>query len=160
MSFLGWRSYPIARIGDDPAGSRILEDLKRFSVRTKFVQRSETIGTPIVIESIQSTTSGKPRHKFLWTCPTCGSSYPGYQSIRGQEGRLLAEKLPPASVYFFYRVSRGALELAHASAKRGAVIVFEPSGVKDKGPFEEAIKVSHIVKYSHERLRSIGDFAK
>lgn len=73
---------------------------------------------------------------------------------------MLAEKLPPANVYFFDRVSRGALELAHASAKRGAVIVFEPSGVKDRGLFKEAIRISHIVKYSHERLGSLGDFTR
>jgi fructokinase len=64
----------------------------------------------------------------------------------------LAKRLPKPSVFFFDRVSRGALELARASAEHGALVVFEPSGVRDEGLFREAVGLSHVVKYSHERL--------
>lgn len=47
-------------------------------------------------------------------------------------------RLPAAEVFFFDRVSRGALQLAKASSERGAVVVFEPSGVGDPNLFREA----------------------
>src|SRR5262249_50866662 len=68
-----------------------------------------------------------------------------------------AGRLPAARVFFFDRVSRGALLLARACAERGAVVVFEPSGVGDPELFREAWGLAHVVKYSHERLRDIAD---
>jgi fructokinase len=35
--------------------------------------------------------------------------------------------------------------------------VFEPSGIKDLRGFEKAIRLSHVVKYSHERLGYLDD---
>ncbi|MDD5222595.1 MAG: hypothetical protein PHE84_01280 [bacterium] len=60
--------------------------------------------------------------------------------------------MPTPKVFFFDRVSRGALNLACASRDRGAVVVFEPSGIRDERLFHEAINLSDVVKYSHERL--------
>jgi fructokinase len=60
--------------------------------------------------------------------------------------------MPEHQVFFFDRVSRGALSLARASAQHGALIVFEPNGVKDGRLFREALQVCHIIKYSHERV--------
>lgn len=37
LSYLGWKSYPIARLGNDHEGSRILEDMMKWGVNTKFV---------------------------------------------------------------------------------------------------------------------------
>ena len=62
-----------------------------------------------------------------------------------------------SDVFFFDRVSRGALTVAQAARERGAVIVFEPSAVGDPRLFHEAWALAHVVKYSHERLRDIAD---
>jgi fructokinase len=50
--------------------------------------------------------------------------------------------------------------LAHASLEKGAVIVFEPSGIGDERLFREAIELSHIVKYSRDRIGHLGDFLR
>ncbi|MCX6000420.1 MAG: hypothetical protein NTU41_12795 [Chloroflexi bacterium] len=42
--------------------------------------------------------------------------------------------------------------MAEAFAAQGTLIVFEPSNVGQAKLFQEAVSLSHIVKYSHERL--------
>jgi fructokinase len=39
----------------------------------------------------------------------------------------------------------------------GALVVFEPSGIGDAKLFREAWSLSHVVKYSNDRLRDIAD---
>lgn len=152
LAYLGWRSYPAATLGEDAAAQRILEDLKQFGISNRFLRRSATRHTPVVVERIRTRGSGSPRHRFMWTCPNCGTWLPGYQAIQASEARGMIGRMPTPAVFFFDRVSRGALELARASAEHGALIVFEPSGVRDERLFREAIGLSHIVKYSHNRL--------
>lgn len=152
LAYLGWRTYPVATLGEDVAAERVLEDLQRFGVSTQFLRRSMARHTPIVVERIRTRGSGAPRHRFVWTCPNCGAWLPGYQAVLASEAREMMGSMPTPAVFFFDRVSRGALELARASAERGALVVFEPSGIRDERLFHEAVGLSHIVKYSHERL--------
>ncbi len=152
LAYLGWRAYPAATLGEDAAGDHILEDLKRFDVSARFLRRSASRHTPIIVERIRTAVSGIPRHRFVWHCPNCGAWLPGYQALVVPEAREVAEAAPSPTVFFFDRVSRGAVDLARASSARGALVVFEPSGVRDERLFHEAISVSHVVKYSNERL--------
>jgi sugar/nucleoside kinase (ribokinase family) len=152
LAYLGWRVYPVATLGQDAAAQRIFEDLKRFGIRTRFLGRSPTRHTPIVVERIRTRGSRAPRHRFVWTCPNCGAWLPGFQALLASRAQEITRSMPPAAVFFFDRVSRSALELARASAKHGAIVVFEPSGIRDERLFREAVGLSHIVKYSHERL--------
>jgi len=113
--------------------------------------------TPIIIHRIFRTSAGELRHSFSWRCPGCGSHLPGYKPVLSVAAEELANALPSTRVFFFDRVSRGALQLAKASVDLGAVVVFEPSGVGDPTMFREAWSLSHVIKYSHERLRDIAD---
>ena len=60
-------------------------------------------------------------------------------------------------MFFFDRVSPGALHLARACAERGAIVFFEPSGVGNATLFRQAWEVAHVVKYSHERLSELPE---
>ncbi len=160
LAYLGWRTYPAATLGEDVAAERVVEDLQRFGVSVHFLRRSVTRHTPIVVERIRTRGSGAPRHRFVWTCPNCGAWLPGYQALLASEARRIARSIPTSVVFFFDRVSRGALELARASAERGALVVFEPSGIRDERLFCEAVGLSHIVKYSHERLGHIREVSR
>lgn len=152
LAYLGWRSYPTAILGNDFAAELVLEDLKRFGVKIGFLKKSGRRRTPIIVEKIRTQGRGTPRHRFVWTCPKCGAWFPGYQPVPALEAKKIVGKMPKPSVFFFDRVSRGALELARASAERGAIVVFEPSGIRDERLFLEAVQLSDILKYSHERL--------
>lgn len=157
LSYLGWASAPVSRLAPGAAGDRLVEDLRRWDVSTEFVSREEGGSTPVIVERIGRTTAGEPYHTFSWRCPTCGAHLPGYRPVTAAAAREVAEAVSSAQVFFFDRVSRGALVLAEACAQAGAVVVFEPSGIGDPALFCEAWRLSHVVKYSHERLRDLAD---
>ena len=159
LAYLGWRTYPAVTLGEDVAAALVLEDLKRFGVNVRFLKRSTARRTPMVVERIRTRGYGAPRHRFVWTCPNCGAWLPGYQALLAIEARKITKIIPTPTVFFFDRVSRGALDLARASAGRGALIVFEPSSIRDERLFHEAVALSHIVKYSQERSGNLRETA-
>jgi fructokinase len=65
------------------------------------------------------------------------------------------QQLDRPQVFFFDRVSRAALLLAKAYSERGALIVFEPSGLGAPQLFGEALDLAHVVKYSQERMGEV-----
>jgi fructokinase len=160
LAYLGWRTYPAATLGDDAAADHIFADLKTWNVDTRYLRRSSSRHTPVVVERIRTRNLTKPRHRWVWTCPACGAWLPGYQAVLSRDAREMATTLPVPSVFFFDRLSRGALDLAAASARAGALIAFEPSGIRDEGLFREAIALSDVVKYSHQRLGSLPDLTR
>lgn len=158
LAYLGWQAYPAATLGDDLAADTVISDLERFGVDIQFLNKSVKRHTPIVVEEIR-TKGSVPRHRFVWTCPNCGAWLPGYRALLATEARVLAKAMPIPNIFLFDRVSRGALELAQASAKQGAIVVFEPSGVRDDRLFQEAVDTCHILKYSYERLGHLHDLS-
>jgi fructokinase len=155
--FLGWRSSAIARLSDDPAGQCVLDDLKRWNVDACHAQLEPKCSTPIVVQEITKTKSGIPVHRFLWTCPGCGAYYPGFRPVTIKAVRAIQPKLRDASVFFFDRVSPGILDIARYYARKGSLIFFEPSGSGDPRLFQEALRLTHVLKYSHQRVRSFAD---
>jgi fructokinase len=73
------------------------------------------------------------------------------------EAASIAEKLPTHSVFYFDRVAPGTLELAQKSRANGALVVFEPSGIKDERLFAECLKAAHVVKYANDRIEGVHD---
>lgn len=157
LSYLGWQTAPISRLAPGPAAERLLGDLRDGNVSTDLVTVQDDGSTPVIIQRIAQDDAGEWYHTFSWRCPGCGAHLPGYKPVLAGQAQELATRLPPHQVFFFDRVSRGALHLAGVAAAAGAAVVFEPSGVGDPGLFREAWAVAHVVKYSHERLRDIAD---
>ena len=157
LSYLGWDSSPVSRLSQSPATDRLLADLRHRKVSTKFVAVDATGSTPVIIHWISRNAAGEPYHTFSWRCPGCGSYLPGYKPVLASAAGELVSRLRKPQAFFFDRVSRGALDLARASADLGALIVFEPSGIGDPKLFREAWSLAHLIKYSHERLRDIAD---
>jgi fructokinase len=52
-------------------------------------------------------------------------------------------------------VASGTLDIARKSYNSGALVVFEPSGIKDKRLFIDCLKTAHIVKYADDRIGGI-----
>lgn len=155
LKYLGWRSKPIARLGTDETAESLLADLSFWRVDQSWISKDEEGSTPLIIHRISKNSSGNPIHSFSWRCLSCGRRFPGYKPVLASVAEELAAKIKSVDVFFFDRVSRGALVLAHACADKGAVVVFEPSGVGTPVLFQEACEVAHVLKYSHERLADI-----
>jgi sugar/nucleoside kinase (ribokinase family) len=60
-------------------------------------------------------------------------------------------------VLFVDRVSRSALTLAESASKNGAVVFFEPSASSSPKQLAEMLELSHVVKYSHDRVKDTGE---
>lgn len=155
LSFLGWQSIPLARLRKGAAATGLLEDLTNWGVETSFVTLDEDGSTPVIVERINRGVKGEVFHSFSWRCPNCGARLPSYKPVLAAEAEEMAERIGSPQVFFFDRISRGAIVLAQAAAERGAVVVFEPSSVGNIVLFRKAWEIADIVKYSHERFSEL-----
>jgi len=157
LAYFGWTANAVGRIGDDHAGRELLADLGKWGVETRLLQVEPGRGTPIIVQENYLDARGRPRHRFSRACPVCGAALPAYRPLLTSEVATIAAKLPSHSVFYFDRVAAGTLELAQKSRANGALVVFEPSGIKDERLFAECLKTSHIVKYANDRIEGIHD---
>lgn len=157
LAYFGWTATAIGRIGDDHVGRELLADLSKWRVNTKLLQVEAGRGTPIIIQENYVDARGRPRHRFSRACPVCGATLPAYRPLLSSEARTIATTLPTHSVFYFDRVAPGTLELAQHSRARGALVVFEPSGIKDERLFLECLKTAHIVKYANDRIEGVHE---
>jgi fructokinase len=155
LAFLGMHSSAVGRIGNDVAGGELLADLRRCGVDVTLLAVEEGRRTPVVIQETIVDARGGRRHRFSRACPVCGAAMAGYRPVLDSGIQDIATALPEHEVFFFDRVAPGTLTLARRSRELGALVVFEPSGVKDEALFVECLNVSHVFKYSHERLSGL-----
>ena len=91
LSWLGWKSGLVARLGHDKAGDVVTQEMRATGIHLKSVRRSNTVRTPVVIQQFVEDGSGRRRHRFSLVCPECGSWLPRYRSVllshAQQEGR-------------------------------------------------------------------------
>lgn len=157
LAYFGWTARAVGRIGDDHPGRELLADLEKWGVHTELLQVEAGRGTPIIVQENYLDARGRPRHRFSRVCPVCGASLPAYRPLLTSEAATIAAKLPSHSVFYFDRVAPGTLELAQKSRANGALVVFEPSGIKDERLFAECLRTAHIVKYANDRIEGIHD---
>jgi sugar/nucleoside kinase (ribokinase family) len=155
LAFLGMNASAVGRIGNDVAGGELLADLRRSGVDATFLSVEEGRWTPVVIQETIVDARGGRRHRFSRACPVCGAAMAGYRPVLDSGIADIAAALPEHAAFFFDRVAPGTLALARRSREIGALVVFEPSGIKDEALFVECLRVSHVLKYSHERLSGL-----
>jgi fructokinase len=152
LSYLGWKSIPIIRIGEDEPAKLILKDLATFGVCHDFVDLDKAISTPIIIEKISSGLNGIPTHRFQWLCPNCGSWLPRYRSLLLNKAKQAINLIPKVNCFYFDRVSPGALALATKARELGGFVFFEPPTLKNDEMFGKAIKLSDVIKLANGRI--------
>jgi fructokinase len=157
LSYLGWEATPISRLSSDEAGLFVKTDLERWGVDTTHLTEGSPCPTPIVVEKIFLGKDGVPKHRFLWTCPDCGAYFPSYRPVLADAVEHLKPEITCASAFFTDRVSRSTLALAEHCKSKGAVVVFEPSGVQDPAHFVEMLRLCDVLKYSDQRAKGFSD---
>jgi fructokinase len=157
LSYLGWESFPLARINQSPASAKVREDLARWGVRLDYDCLGTGVETPVVVHQISHNSAGEAFHRFAWHCPGCGSWFSSYQPLTLAVAKELLQEIRVPAVFFFDRVSRSNLLLAKSFRENGCLVFFEPTGVSDPGLFCEALELAHILKYSHERMRKVRE---
>lgn len=156
LAWLGWRALPVATIGRDPWGAELLEDFRRSRVDTSLVAVSDDVTTPAILERIRTSHSGVGSHSFSPRCPTCGAWFARPRLADRAFAEHVSETIPEASVFFFDRVSRGTVALARHYREAGALVMFEPTRAGEGNLFEQALALSHVVKYSDQRIGGNG----
>ncbi len=159
LTWLGWATTPVARLGDDVSGAFIRKELSAGGVDTRFVSHESAVQTPIVIQRFVTDRDGRQVHRFSLTCPECGSWLPRHRPITLRDAEALRDSGQHPKVYYFDRVSPGALRLAKTARKKGALVVFEPSSIGDEEKIQSAVDLCHILKYSQDRLGHVPDLA-
>ncbi len=155
MSYLGWKSYPVSRMNGDKASKLVVEDMLRWGVKTECATAKPGSNTPIIVQRIHKTRSGEVSHRYSWKCPNCGAWLPNYSAVPAKAAQVIGELVKRPAVFFFDRVSRGAIDLARHYAGEGALVVFEPSGIGNPRLFQQALRCAHVVKYSEQRMEGI-----
>lgn len=159
LSFLGWSTALVARIGDDQLGKELIKDLELWSVDTRYLIQETSAQTPVVFQDITYNKNGSARHRFSRVCPCCGTRTAGYRPLLKRSIEDYRSLVQSASVFYFDRVSKSNLELALQAKLSGSLVVFEPSGIKDSVLFSDCLKASHVFKYSKDRLSGVRDAA-
>ena len=154
LSYLGWDAYPITRMNSDTASTRVRADMAAWGVHLDHTRCEPATHTPIIVQQIEHVPNGSPRHRFSWSCPYCGKWLPSFRPITRSMAAGLRDTVKDPSVFFFDRVSRGALNLAQEASRAGALVVFEPSASTRADLMLDATRVAHVVKYADGRLDS------
>lgn len=149
LAYLGWNTYPVAELGDNNATTLLCKDLARWGVKTDFITKSAQGITPVIIHRI---FPAKRQHKFEFRNPQTQEWLPRFRPATKKYVQAISAGFPHAAVYYFDRATPANLFLAEQSQAAGTLVVFEPSSCKDRAPFERALALAHIVKFSQQRL--------
>lgn len=158
LSYLGWHSFAVGRLGNDLAGKRILRDFGSWRVKTPLLEFSDRLGTPVYVEHLRLKKNGSPTHRFQGMCPNCQSSFPQYRPLLSQSVSKVKNRIPEATAFYSDRISMSALELSKYYKEKGAIVMFEPSGIRDETLFRQCLETMDILKYSEHKRASFQTF--
>lgn len=157
LAYLGVQTFPIAHLDLSEQGVQIKSDLKRYGADVRFVENSASGGTTLLrCTHKRDKMTGEHTISFRATSP--GSRFPKRKFLRVRdEAPAFMENLDfTPDIFFFDAAEAGLRYLATELRKRGTLIYFEPESDADKNKFLKAVEVSHIVKFSHEKVSDIA----
>jgi sugar/nucleoside kinase (ribokinase family) len=154
LSYMGWDSYPIARLSpsNNVASDLLVQDLNKWKVKETLLTFTMDGSTPIIIHRILKDKHGLSKHRFEFRNPEDGKYLPSYKPCLSKSVQDILLKGPTPNVFYFDRINRASIDLAKAYKDNGAIIFFEPSSIKDEKGFKKCLEISDIVKFSEERI--------
>lgn len=155
LAYLGWESYPVARLNGSDQSQMMLDDMRSHGVHTDFVSRLEDGVTPIIIQHNIIDKDGNPTHKFTFQ-GNRGSLHLDYKPVMKKTAMKVLDELKfIPTVFFFDRVSAATLTMASYFKSKGVLVFFEPSAKATKADFDKAIASSDIIKFADQRLPDV-----
>ncbi len=157
LSFFDWETYPIARLKNNLAATKLLSDLAAWKTETLLISQKSDGSTPIIIQRIKKDKDGNSIHKFEFKNPDNNVWLPSYKPVLAKMVEEIIKISPVPSTFYFDRVNRASIELAKYYKKIGSLIYFEPSSISNNKQFEECLNIADIIKFSNERIKNYGD---
>lgn len=154
LSYLGWNSFPVARLNGDGAAVHIRRDLRSCDVRLDYASTGRTSATPIVRHLLPPEAGGR-EHRFSLRCPTCRRWLPTHQPVITAALPDLISEIPAVDLVFVDRASPAAVRLAEQMRRRGSVIVFEPSARAPQRLLVEMLALADVLKYSSAQTATL-----
>jgi sugar/nucleoside kinase (ribokinase family) len=154
LSYMGWDSYPIARLSlsTHVASDLLVQDLHKWKVKETLLTFTADGSTPIIIHRILKDKHGLSKHRFEFRNPEDGKYLPSYKPCLSKSVQDILQKGPTPKVFYFDRINRASIDLAKAYKDNGAIIFFEPSSIKDEKGFKKCLEISDVVKFSEDRI--------
>ena len=154
LSYLGFDTYPIARLANNVATEKLLNDIKFWGVKTDLIFQGDDGSTPIIIQRNTISKDGLPVHKFEFRNPETGKFLPSFKPVLAKSIDDLFSKKSTCDFFYLDRVSRSAIDLAKLYKKNGAIVVFEPSSLKieNESLINEIQTFVDIIKFSNDRI--------
>lgn len=158
LSYMGWESYPIARLDGTKDTARLLVDMKKNGVNTSYISTIDG-KTPVIVQRNFVNKDGVPTHKFE-SRNGHGHFYLDFKSLTLKQAKDVIEQINfVPKVFFFDRVSPAFIRLAENFKEKGSIIYFEPS---NKGSnvrlFNKCLEVSDVIKFSEQRIKDTKVF--
>lgn len=157
LAWLGWKGYPVARLGKDWAAGVVRKEFKAIGLEDTFLSDEKAVQTPIVIQRFVEDKEGKRIHRFSLACPECGGWLPRFRASTLRQAADVTQSTIVPKAFYLDRFSPASLKLAAWAREKGALVVFEPSSMGDERQFQKAVDLCHILKFSHDRLGHLRD---
>ncbi len=156
LAYMGWESYPVARLNGSEQSRLMLDDMRSHGVHTDFVSTLDDGATPIIIQHNIIDKDGNPTHKFTFQ-GNRGSLHLDYKPVMKKTVMKVLEDLQfLPSVFFFDRVSAATLAMAEHFKARGSLVYFEPSAKSKPTDFNKAVIYSDIIKFADQRIPDVS----
>lgn len=148
LAMLRRHVVPVIAIGADDVGQQLVDEFAEAGADIRFIYQRSWLSSPVIAQELD-TLSG--HHRFRFDCRDTLREFPRYHPIQQQEVTEAACVLAACSVFYTDRLSESIVDAMRQARAAGALIYFEPSDV-DGDLFEDALRLSSIVKYSSDRL--------
>ncbi len=157
LAYMGWESYPVARLNGSDNSRTMLEDMTKYGVRTDFVSTKDDGATPVIIQHNIVDKDGNPTHKFEFK-GNKGGFFLDYKPVTKKEAMQVVKSLEfEPTVFFFDRVNPATVAMAKHFKEQKVMVYFEPSSVRGNwAQFEKCVAGSDIVKFSDQRLSDVS----
>ena len=156
LSYLGWQAFPVTKLDRSEEGLGMTESLKEYGCDCRFVTNTDDGGTTILTIKHGLDENGNKRTRVMHGSPG-GSRFPRRRHLRlRDQAPAFVEALDfVPDVFFFDDPAAGYRYMAGELRKKGVLVYFEPSVIKEPGDFK-SIEASDIIKFSGENVPDIS----
>lgn len=165
LAYLGWNTYPIAKLGTSRVALQILDDFHRYGVDTRLCTTDETGETYIYKAHHYFDADGNPEmkngrikiHPGRYSTEGTYSRFSGYKPIGVRSGdveRVMEHIDFTPTVYFFDSPHAGHREVAMRLKERGTLLYFEPTN-PNAPMLTKCMEMSDIIKVSRDNFPNL-----
>lgn len=157
LSYMGWSSYPIARLDNTKHTKRLLDDMYKHNVNVQYISTNDG-NTPVIIQRNIIDKYGIPTHKFEFK-DNKGRFFLNFRSLTKKQAQDVLEKIDFTPKFFFFdRISPAIIDMARFFKSKGSIVYFEPScKITEKG-FNACLDLCDIIKFSEQRITDVVMF--